>query len=73
MSTATGAALPGFNQCVLNNRRYTIGEVFHPVVEVDGREYEAVCYDCTCQPVSIRINNHKLTANSHCSSCMIVL
>ena len=50
--TVSSAAIPGFNECVLNNRRYAIGEVFHPVVEVDGKQYEAVCYDCTCQPVS---------------------
>lgn len=50
--TVSSAAIPGFNECVLNDRRYAIGEVFHPVVEVDGKQYEAVCYDCTCQPVS---------------------
>ena len=46
--TVSAAAIPGFNECVLNDRRYAIGEVFHPVVQVDGKEYEAVCYDCTC-------------------------
>ena len=50
--TVAPASIPGFQECILNNRRYAIGQVFHPIVEVDGVEYEAVCYDCTCQPVS---------------------
>ena len=50
--TVAPASIRGIQECILNNRRYAIGEVFHPIVEVDGVEYEAVCYDCTCQPVS---------------------
>lgn len=44
--------MPGFHECILNNNRYSIGEEFHPVVEVNGTRYEAVCFRCVCQPVS---------------------
>ncbi len=51
-SAVSAAAIPGFNECMVNGRFYEIGESFHPIVTVRGREYEGVCYNCTCLPVS---------------------
>ncbi|CAI8037230.1 Chordin [Geodia barretti] len=51
--TAEAARLPGFEECVLNDHHYTIGEKFHPVIDVNGTLYEAVCFNCTCLPSAI--------------------
>ena len=50
-STARAASLPGFQECVLNNHHYGIGEMFHPIIDVNGTKYEAVCFNCTCTEV----------------------
>ena len=52
VSAAEAARLPGFEECVLNDHHYSIGEKFHPVIDVNGTLYEAVCFNCTCLPVS---------------------
>lgn len=52
--TGSPALIPGFNECIFNSRRYAFGEVFHPVVEVDGVSQSRLCIRCTCQPVSCR-------------------
>lgn len=49
---AKSAVIPGFSECMFNGRFYAVGESFHPVVTILEKEYEAVCYNCTCQPVS---------------------
>ena len=55
VSAAEAARLPGFEECVLNDHHYTIGEKFHPVIDVNGTLYEAVCFNCTCLPVSVAL------------------
>ncbi len=45
-------SVSGFLKCMFNGRHYDAGESFHPVVTVEGQEYEAVCYNCICQSVS---------------------
>ena len=52
VSAAPAAVIPGFQECVLNNHHYALGEEFHPVISVNGTEREAVCFDCVCQQVS---------------------
>lgn len=54
---AYAAILPGFQECILNDHHYTIGQVFHPVVEVNGTNVEAVCFNCECMPVS-KVNRY---------------
>lgn len=52
-SASAGPLLPGFHECILNNRHYTIGEVFHPVLTINNIDYHAVCFECTCLPTTI--------------------
>lgn len=61
--SANGASLPGFEECVLNNHHYGIGETFHPIIDVNGTKFEAVCFNCTCLPVRERVAVLQLTAN----------
>lgn len=49
---AYAAVIPGFEECILNGHHYSIGQEFHPVVEVNGTELEAVCFKCVCKEVS---------------------
>ena len=62
--TGSPALIPGFNECIFNSRRYAFGEVFHPVVEVDGVSQSRLCIRCTCQPVSCRHAQPKATGAS---------
>ena len=67
--------IPGFQECVLNNHRYSIHEMFHPVVEVNGTALEAVCFECVCLPVSApRLHTIKSRVNcfAHARSCSFV-
>lgn len=74
--SASPAAVPGFHECILNNNRYSIGQEFHPVVEVNGTQYEAVCFQCVCQPVSAvckhpeRLTNELRPRLLRCLNCL---